>query len=113
MGARLLRDEQGAVRVTLRRPDLADLLELAIAQPRRYGAADPAVLSRLTWLLYELAWVVRQPEQHRVVADQLTRLRATTAAQDFDPAERAHLDTLADRVQYALGDRWTPNGRNE
>ncbi len=113
MGARLLRDEHGVVRVTLRRPDLADLLELAIAQPRRYGATDPAVLSRLSWLLYELAWVVRQPEQNQAVADQLTRLRATTDAQNFDPAERAHLDTLTDRVQQALAGRWTPNGSIE
>lgn len=112
LGARLLCDDQGTVRVTLRRPDLADLLELAIAQPRRYGAAEPAVLSRLSWLLYELAWVVRQPEQRRAVADQLTRLRATTAAQNFDGAERAHLDIVANQVQDALAGRWTP-GREE
>ncbi len=54
-GPRLLRDDQETVRVVLRRPSLADLVELAVAQPRRYGAADAVVLGRLADLLRELA----------------------------------------------------------
>ena len=55
-GQRVLTDEQGTARVVLTGPDLGDLLDLAVAQPRRYGAADPAVLARLFTLLRELAW---------------------------------------------------------
>lgn len=108
MGPGLLCDEHGEVRVVLARPDLADLLELAVAQPRRYGATDPAVLGRLTSLLCEIAWVVPQLEQRRAVADQLARIQATAAEQDFDATERSHLDVLADQAQQALTQRGTP-----
>ena len=37
LGPKLLRDEQGRVRVVLARPHLDDLLDGALAQPRRYG----------------------------------------------------------------------------
>ncbi len=111
LGPRLLRDEQGAVRVVLRGPDLADLLELVVTQPRRYGAGDPFVLARLSALLRELAWRVQLPEQRREIADQLTRLRDTTAEQDFDTTERTRLAELADQVQQALDGHWIPEGR--
>jgi len=63
LGPRTLRDGDGRTRVVLARPTLADLVDLAIAQPRRYGAADPAVLARIIVLLRELAWCV-PPGQH-------------------------------------------------
>jgi len=106
LGPRLLDDEQGRLRVVIARPGLDDLLELALTQPRRYGAADPAVLARLTELLRELAWVVRSPEERRAIGAQLARLRTTTAAQDFGSGERAHLATLAEHVEDALGGCW-------
>ncbi len=108
LGPRLLRDDDDRVRVVLSRPDLADLLDLAVAQPRRYGAADPAVLTRLLHLLRELAWTVDRPEQHVVIAEQLTRLRSTIAAQDLDAAERAALSELAEQVEQAADGRWGP-----
>lgn len=108
LGPRLLRDEQDQVRVVLRQPDLDDLLELVVAQPRRYGAGDSPLLSRLSSLLRELAWCVREQDQRRAVADQLARLRATTAAQDFDAHERARLAGLAEQVEEALAGRWLP-----
>ena len=106
LGPLLLRDDDHMVRVILHRPSFADLLDLAIAQPRRYGAADPAVLTRLYWLLREIAWVTTVPDQHRVITGQLIRLEATTNAQDFDPTERANLTRLADRVTQALHGQW-------
>jgi len=109
LGPVLLRDEQGSVRVVLQRPDLADLLEVALTQPRRYGAADPMVLGRLVTLLRELAWSVQLAEQREAVSAQLDRLRATVTAQDFDPAERARLDHLATLVEQALVGRWVPD----
>ncbi|MGQ0718993.1 MAG: DUF2254 domain-containing protein [Pseudonocardiales bacterium] len=109
LGPRLLRDDQDQVRVVLRRPDLSDLLDLAVAQPRRYGASDPSVLSRLLSLLRELAWCA-EPDQRQAITDQLARLRATTAAQDFDASERARLAGLAGQVEQALSGHWAPDG---
>ena len=107
LGPQLLRDEEGVVRVVLLRPGFAELLDLAVAQPRRYGAADPSVLARLAVLLEEVAWCARTPEQRRAVGDQLARLRATADGQDFDGAERAELSRRADRVEDALARHWT------
>jgi len=110
LGPRLLRDAENRGRVVLQRPDLADLLELAVAQPRRYGAADPDVLARLLVLLRELAWSAALPAHRRVVADQLDRLRTTVAAQDLDPTERAALARLATQVELAVEGRWPSAG---
>jgi len=109
LGPLLLRDEQGSVRVVLQRPDLADLLEVALTQPRRYGAGDPMVLGRLLTLLRELAWSIQLTEQREAVSAQLDRLRTTIAAQDFDPSENARLDQLTTLVEQALAGRWVPD----
>ncbi|MEO9222127.1 MAG: DUF2254 domain-containing protein [Mycobacteriaceae bacterium] len=108
LGSQVLCDADDRVRVVLHRPDLGDLLELAVAQPRRYGAADPEVLHRLMLLLRELAWCAAA-ELRPVVAVQLQRLRATIAAQDFDPYERDRLAVAAENVEQALAGRWTPD----
>lgn len=110
LGPRLLRDEQGCVRVVLRRPSFAALLELAVTQPRRYGAGDPAVIGRLFTLLREVGWSARLPAQRAAVREQLTRLDATTAAQDFDPSEREQLALLSEQVEDALDGRWEATG---
>ncbi|MFI7055805.1 DUF2254 domain-containing protein [Streptosporangium canum] len=109
LAPRLLHDDQGQVRVVLCRSQLGDLLELAVAQPRRYGANDPFVLARLSSLLRELAWCAGH-EHRQTVADQLARLRTTIAAQDFDATERAWLAELTEQVDQALDGRWTPGG---
>jgi len=108
LGPRLLRDDDGRVRVVLRRPDLAALLELAVSQPRRYGAADALVLGRIAQLLGEVGWTVTEPHERRVVAEQLTRLMVTIADQDFDDVERARLINLVDVARLALSRQWAP-----
>jgi len=108
LGPRLLRDQRGQVRVVPAQRGFADLLKLAIAQPRRYGAGDPSVLGRLSELLRELAWCTEQSDHRRAVAEQLTRLRASAAAQDFDAAENTRLAELAAQVEHAQAGRWTP-----
>lgn len=95
----------------LRRPDLGTLLDLALTQPRRYGAADPLVLARLFTLLAELAWHSRAG-QHALVATQLERLVATADAQNFDPTEATCLRDLADHVRRALTGAWAPPGHD-
>ncbi|MBW1601443.1 DUF2254 domain-containing protein [Streptomyces sp. JJ66] len=105
LGPRLLCDDDQQIRAVLRRPDLEDLLDLAVAQPMRYGAAEPAVLSRIAMLLRELAWSVA-PGRQTPVAAALTRLRATIDAQDFHPAERLQLTELTELVDQALAGQW-------
>ena len=107
---RILRDEDGRIRVVLRRPTLADLVDLAVAQPRRYGASDPAVLARLFQLLRELAWCM-PVDQRPIVDEQLARLRDTAAAQDFDEHESRRLAALGREVRDALAGRWTAQTR--
>ena len=109
LGPRFLEDQDQALRVTLDRPGFTDLLELAIGQPRRYGAADPAVLARLYQLLNEAAWTATCIDQSTAIGGQLDRLDATADAQDFDPAERADLARLADQVRQEHRGRRRPD----
>lgn len=109
LGARTLRDMDGQVRVVLRRPDLTELLDAAVGQPRRYGAADPLVLAGLFRLLRDLAWCARLPAQSDAVADQLGRLRDSVSGQAFDAVERAHLEQLSEAVAAALAGDWPPH----
>ncbi|MGB7981701.1 MAG: DUF2254 domain-containing protein, partial [Candidatus Nanopelagicales bacterium] len=92
LGAMAYDDDQGVVRLVLARPDLADLLDLVVAQPLRYGAEDPAVLARIARLLEEVAWSTDRAPVFEAVAEQLARLRAKAAAADFDVAERTLLE---------------------
>ncbi len=106
LGSTVHRDDDGVARVVIRRPELADLLELAVAQPRRYGAADAEVQSGLLRLLRELAWCTTVPEHRSVIATQLGRARRTVSSQDFDDVERDHLECVALAVDEALTGRW-------
>ena len=106
LGDKVLTDDDGRTRVVINRPDMAELLDLAVAQPRRYGAEDPTVLSRLFFLLRELAWCAQTVEHRSAVAEQLARLRRTVSSQDFDEYEKASLAELGDAVEaVATGDR--------
>ncbi|MDN5790099.1 MAG: DUF2254 domain-containing protein [Micrococcales bacterium] len=101
VGPVLLRDDDGRVRVGLTQPDLADLVEVAITQPRRYGAPDPQVMQRLYQLLAELAWHCR-PDQLDVVSNQLERLDATVQGQDYDSDELARFERAAATVRWSM-----------
>ncbi len=106
LAPRLLSDEHDQVRVVLARRGFGDMLELVVAQPRRYGAADPFVLAQLFALLRELAWCARGAEQHHAIAEQLARLRVTATAQDFDQTENARLARLGALVEQAQARHW-------
>ncbi|MEW1956512.1 DUF2254 domain-containing protein [Kineococcus sp. NPDC059986] len=57
------------LRLVVRRPGVPALLDLAVAQPARYGAADPVLLTRVAALLGEVAWCTgRPPVLHAVGA---------------------------------------------
>jgi uncharacterized membrane protein len=107
LGPRLLCDDDGRVRVVLRRPDFAELLDLAVAQPCRYGATEPAVMSRLLAMLREIAWTTAGPAHHTAVTAQLDRLTRAIERQDVDIHDRERLHQQAQLVRHALAGRWT------
>ncbi len=104
LSPRILRDKDNHVRVVLQRPSWADMVDVAITQPRRYGAADPQVVAALVSLLADLARRCH-PDQAHIVAEQLERLRSTVSAQDFDTTETGQLATAAGYVDAILAAR--------
>lgn len=104
LGPRLLRDDEGRVRVVLSGPDAASLLDLVMTQTRHYGAADPDMLVRLFGLLREVAWRTRRAEDHEAVVEQLTRLRASGSRHGHD---EDMLDLLESQVHDAIAGRWS------
>ncbi|MDY6999601.1 MAG: DUF2254 domain-containing protein [Actinomycetota bacterium] len=105
LGAAVCRDDDGVARVVVQGPELADLLDEAVTQPRHYGVEDAAVLAALTRLLRDLAWCAGTRHE-QAITSQLARMRRTVAGQDFDPAERESLEQLALAVEEALAGRW-------
>ncbi len=106
LGPKLLYDDDGQVRVVLQRPDLADLLDSAIAQPRRYASDSPSVLQRIAELLRELGWRVSDPHDQQAVRDQRDRLAEAVAESLLGPAESASIASALAQVDRALADRW-------
>ncbi|PPK92608.1 putative membrane protein [Kineococcus xinjiangensis] len=103
-------DEEGRVRVVLRRYSYADLLELAVAQTRRYGASEPAVLERLLILLREVAWCTDGEDRRRCVREQLERTRQVVVDGEFDDVDRTRLLGTSRDVEVALAGDWPPSG---
>lgn len=102
LGPVLMRDDDGDLRVRLRRPTLNDFVDLGLSQPRRYGAEDPQVLERIARVLLDLSYRV-PPEQRPVVYDHLNRLRATIEAQPFGAAEKDGLGEVLAKTERNLG----------
>lgn len=96
-GPEHLTDGNGRVRVVVSLPELKDLLDMAMNQPRQYGAADPAVAGRLIGLLQELTWCDREGHYRTEILDHLGRMRAAvSAAANYSLAERRSLLEQAD-----------------
>lgn len=97
---------EGVARLVVRTHDFADLVELGVAQVRRYGSGDAEVAARLLALLQELAWACASDDQRAVVRQQLARLMATIAEREHDETERARFARLQSSVEAALHGRW-------
>ncbi len=91
-------------RVILTRPTFERYLDVAITQPRMYGASDPAVVSSLFRLLTDLAWN-SPPVYYPVIANQVERLRTSVAHESFDDGERSGFAELYREVIDTL---WRP-----
>jgi len=102
--ARVLRDDDGTVRVVVPPWDLPTLLQLAVEEPLQMAGGQPAVLRRLAGLLREVAWQARGralDDLLRGYADALTctALRSTGIAEDETRSWRTDLD-------HALAGSW-------
>lgn len=106
LGPRLLRDDQQRVRVVLQRPGFADLLDSAIAQPRRFASDSPNTLARIAQLLREVAWRTRDDEERDAVRQQIARTRATLDSGDLPETETTALQAALDSAEDALQHRW-------
>jgi uncharacterized membrane protein len=98
-------DDAGRDRLVTCRTDFAELVETALQQPRRYGAGDPDVVTRLYGVIADVARHVGDDERASVLRSQLERLSASVAREDYDEVERARFSeleaealTLLDRV---------------
>lgn len=98
----ILDDEEGRPRVVLEQRSFAELLELAVAQPRIYGDDDPFVMRALLALLQAVAWVAEQPEETAAINAQLYRVRDAIDHGHLDSVHRHELATLARAVADAL-----------
>ncbi len=113
----VLRDDDDLVRVVLRRPSFAEVLDTAITQPRRYGSSDPQVMQRL----FRIAGgsglarrrrdahpsAARTPEKHRrAVGLRRHRTQTTGACRETGRARhrspRRSEHPLIDAVLHAL-----------
>ncbi|WP_426228571.1 DUF2254 domain-containing protein [Pseudarthrobacter sp. DSP2-3-2b1] len=103
LGPEQLTDKEGRVRVVLSLPALRDFLDLAMNQPRQYGAADSAVAGRLLGLLLELAWCDRKGEYRAEISDHLCRMRLAIGKADYLQSERKILLDQADAVAARVG----------
>lgn len=97
-GPEHLTDEDGRVRVVVSLPELKDLLDMAMNQPRHYGAADSAVAGRLLGLLQELTWCDRKHQYRTEILDHLGRMRNAIGAANHSKAERRNLLDQADSL---------------
>jgi len=97
-GPEVLTDDSDEIRVILAQPRFGDFLDLALAQPRQYGAGDPAVAERLLVLLRELSWREEREDYNGEVLIQLAQMREAIAARVYTSVERRRLLNLADAV---------------
>lgn len=106
LGPLILRDDHGAVRVVVHRPTFADLLDGAVAQPRRYGSDSQNVLDRIARLLREVAWHANDQYDADAIREQVARLDATIDDADLQDVERSALKRSLRPIEDALAKRW-------
>lgn len=99
-----LSDDDDLVRVIIKTHDFVSLLDIAMTQPRRYGASDPGVVERLFQLLQEVGYRAQRPEQSAAVSEQIDRLEASVAAEMYDVVERERFEGFAKAARAATND---------
>ena len=111
MRDRILADDEGTARAILALPGFASLLELSLAQARRYGLQDPEVAERIITLLQEVAWRDEAGRHRGAIQTQLSELRETMGTLQFTDAELANLQTRCLDLEASLQSRIPPHRR--
>ena len=101
LGPQVHCDSDGRPRLVLPDRDHRYYLELACAQPRRYGRREPTVLIGLLRMLRDVAVAVRTPEQADEVRTQ-ARLVVEEMSEEMLPADAETVREMAARVEQAL-----------
>jgi uncharacterized membrane protein len=104
LGPQVERDRDGVVRLVLPDRDFPYYLHLCCAQARRFGRAEPTVLTALLRLLRDVAAQARDDQQRRAVADQCAAILREMSAEMLDSDQDAVRD-MARRVELALNGR--------
>jgi len=99
-----LTDDDDLVRVIIKPHDFVSLLDIAMTQPRRYGASDPGVVERLFQLLQEVGYRAERTEQTQAVLQQIDRLEASVAAETYDFVERERFTGFAHAARMSTTD---------
>jgi uncharacterized membrane protein len=107
LGSRIAVDDDGVARAVLPRPDLGQHLAAMCAQPRRYGAEEPAVLLALLRLLTDVAEQAVDDEQVAAVETQVART-LEIGARSLDETDMTRLAAAADLVRRTLASERRP-----
>ncbi len=98
----VLDDDAGRPRLVLNQRPFAELLELAVAQPRIHCADDPYVVRALLSLLHAVAWIAERPDELAAIDAQLARTRHMISHGPLDPVHKHELSNLAGEVADAI-----------
>jgi uncharacterized membrane protein len=93
LGPQVWRDSSGAARVLIPRQGLADHLELACGQLRRFGAHEPRVVAALLGMLGEVARRVTAPADRAAIRREADLLLAAAKERTLEPADLAPVVT--------------------
>jgi uncharacterized membrane protein len=99
--ASLARDAEGDVRLVWRSPSWEDVLDLAFAEIRHYGAGSVQICRRLRAVLEDLL-ASAPPPRHAAIEAQLLRLDATVHAAFPDGSPERETALAADRTGLGL-----------
>jgi uncharacterized membrane protein len=99
---RVLRDEQGDIRVHADRSDIRGLLDAAFHPIRQAGAEHPAILIRMAQVIGDLAPAMRNDAQRNALVEELDRLAETAALGRFAPGDRQDIVRRTERARLAV-----------
>lgn len=90
-GHRLMRGDDGRIRVFLKRRTFATLLELVVSQICTYGIDDPRVARRLVQLLADIEQTDGSARHGMAIREQRQRVVRAVAGSTLDPIDRHSL----------------------
>ncbi|MDQ4137980.1 MAG: DUF2254 domain-containing protein [Actinomycetota bacterium] len=106
-----LADEAGRTRLLPRLHNTERLLEDAVAEPRRYGASNSAVVRCLFELLRDVGWVTGPGPLRLAIRREADRLRVRALEADPDETEASAIEQHHAAVLAALDGKWRrPSG---